>query len=134
MADLALFSFLKIIAKINKFTHILNYQRNEELQASLDSIKATLQAKESDQGQLISERDYEVQKAKAEAAELRARVAQSEATLRKERGEYQTGREQMEESHQSEVNTIREQMESLKSNNQRYTEELDEVKEKLADS
>lgn len=40
----------------------------------------------------------------------------------------------MEESHQSELNTIREQMESLKSNNQRYTEELDEVKEKLADS
>jgi class 3 adenylate cyclase len=31
MADLALFSFLKIIAKINKFTHILNYQRNKEL-------------------------------------------------------------------------------------------------------
>lgn len=26
VADLALFSFLKIIAKINKFTHILAYQ------------------------------------------------------------------------------------------------------------
>lgn len=25
MADLALFSFLKIIAKINKYTHIVNY-------------------------------------------------------------------------------------------------------------
>jgi class 3 adenylate cyclase len=28
MADLALFSFLKIIAKINKYQHILDYQRN----------------------------------------------------------------------------------------------------------
>jgi Adenylate and Guanylate cyclase catalytic domain len=25
LADLALFSFLKIIAKINKYTHIVNY-------------------------------------------------------------------------------------------------------------
>jgi ElaB/YqjD/DUF883 family membrane-anchored ribosome-binding protein len=67
-------------------------------------------------------------------AELRNRVTESQATLRKERVEYQTGREQMEESHQSEINTIIEQLEILKSNNQRYTEELDEVKEKLADS
>jgi hypothetical protein len=40
----------------------------------------------------------------------------------------------MEERHQSEINAIIEQMESLKSDNQRYTEDLDEVKEKLADS
>ena len=67
-------------------------------------------------------------------AELRNRVTESQATLRKERVEYQTGREQMEESHQSEINTIIEQLEILKSNNHRYTEELQEVKEKLADS
>ena len=31
MADMALFSFLKIIAKINKFAHILEYRQDERL-------------------------------------------------------------------------------------------------------
>ncbi len=31
LADLALFSFLKIIAKINKYSHILDYQKNQGL-------------------------------------------------------------------------------------------------------
>ena len=31
MADMAVFSFLKIIAKLNKYDHILEYADNEEL-------------------------------------------------------------------------------------------------------
>lgn len=31
VADFAVFSFLKIIAKINKFAHITEYNKNEQL-------------------------------------------------------------------------------------------------------
>jgi class 3 adenylate cyclase len=31
LADLALFSFIKVIAKINKFSHILEYRQDEGL-------------------------------------------------------------------------------------------------------
>ena len=42
LADLSLFSFLKIIAKINKFTHILKYQKNEELQKRMPGFKVRM--------------------------------------------------------------------------------------------
>ena len=32
LADMSVFSFLKIIAKLNKFKHVTNYNTNEELQ------------------------------------------------------------------------------------------------------
>jgi len=35
IADLALFSFLKIISKINKFEHIAKYSRRPELREKL---------------------------------------------------------------------------------------------------
>lgn len=42
MADLALFSFLKIIAKINKLTHILEYSHNEAMNARLPGYKVKM--------------------------------------------------------------------------------------------
>jgi hypothetical protein len=35
LADLSLFSFLKVIAKINKFSHILKYREDLDLKARL---------------------------------------------------------------------------------------------------
>jgi hypothetical protein len=35
LADLSLFSFLKVIAKINKFSHILKYREDPDLKARL---------------------------------------------------------------------------------------------------
>ena len=42
MADLALFSFLKIIAKINKFSHILDYRHNEKLNERMPGYKVKM--------------------------------------------------------------------------------------------
>lgn len=42
MADLALFSFIKIIAKINKFTHILDYRNNEALNERMPGYKVKM--------------------------------------------------------------------------------------------
>jgi Adenylate and Guanylate cyclase catalytic domain len=42
MADLALFSFLKIIAKINKFSHILDYRNNEKLNERMPGYKVKM--------------------------------------------------------------------------------------------
>lgn len=36
VADMAVFSFLKIIAKLNKYDHILEYSENEELLRQVD--------------------------------------------------------------------------------------------------
>lgn len=41
-ADLALFSFLKIIAKINKFSHILDYRNNEQLALRMPGYKVKM--------------------------------------------------------------------------------------------
>lgn len=35
VADLALFSFLKVLAKINKLSHILDYRKNADLNARM---------------------------------------------------------------------------------------------------
>lgn len=42
MADLALFSFLKIIAKINKFSHILQYRNNQALNDRMPGYKVKM--------------------------------------------------------------------------------------------
>ena len=42
IADLALFSFLKVIAKINKLRHILEYSRNEKLLEKLPEFKVNM--------------------------------------------------------------------------------------------
>ena len=42
MADLALFSFLKIIAKINKFSHILDYSNNVALNERMPGYKVKM--------------------------------------------------------------------------------------------
>jgi hypothetical protein len=41
-ADLALFSFLKIIAKINKFSHILDYRNNQALNERMPGYKVKM--------------------------------------------------------------------------------------------
>jgi len=42
IGDLALFSFLKVIAKINKFTHILNYRHDEALKQRMPNYKVKM--------------------------------------------------------------------------------------------
>lgn len=42
IADMSLFSFLKIIAKINKFSHILEYSKNPELNARMPGYKVKM--------------------------------------------------------------------------------------------
>jgi hypothetical protein len=42
VADLALFSFLKVIAKINKFSHILEYRNNENLKERMPGYKVKM--------------------------------------------------------------------------------------------
>ena len=42
IADMALFSFAKIVAKINKYTHILKYNRNQELQQKMTNYKVAM--------------------------------------------------------------------------------------------
>jgi hypothetical protein len=39
---MALFSFLKIIAKVNKFQHILDYRKDPGLQAHLPGYKVEM--------------------------------------------------------------------------------------------
>lgn len=42
IADMALFSFLKVIAKINKYSHILEYRKEPGLQARIDNYKVEM--------------------------------------------------------------------------------------------
>ena len=42
IADLALFSFIKIIAKINKYSHILRYSRDPELNRRMPGYKVKM--------------------------------------------------------------------------------------------
>lgn len=42
IADMALFSFLKIIAKINKLSHILAYRQDKELNARMPDYKVKM--------------------------------------------------------------------------------------------
>mmetsp|Transcript_43369 Transcript_43369/g.41792 ORF Transcript_43369/g.41792 Transcript_43369/m.41792 type:complete len:217 (+) Transcript_43369:2106-2756(+) len=42
MADLALFSFIKVISKINKYTHILEYRNDKELQRRMPGYKVKM--------------------------------------------------------------------------------------------
>ena len=42
ICDMALFSFLKIIAKINKVQHILDYRKDEELKSRMPNYKVEL--------------------------------------------------------------------------------------------
>jgi len=42
IADMSLFSFLKIIAKINKFSHILEYSKNPDLNARMPGYKVKM--------------------------------------------------------------------------------------------
>lgn len=42
IADMSLFSFLKIIAKINKFSHILEYNKNPDLNARMPGYKVKM--------------------------------------------------------------------------------------------
>lgn len=42
VVDLALFSFIKIIAKINKYTHILKYSRDPELNRRMPNYRVKL--------------------------------------------------------------------------------------------
>ena len=41
-ADLALFSFLKIISKTNKFKHILEYRKNKKLNERIEGYKVRM--------------------------------------------------------------------------------------------
>ncbi len=42
VADMALFSFLKIIAKINKYSHILEYRKDEQLNDRMPDYKVKM--------------------------------------------------------------------------------------------
>jgi hypothetical protein len=42
ICDMALFSFLKIIAKINKVQHILDYRKDEELKLRMPNYKVEM--------------------------------------------------------------------------------------------
>lgn len=42
IADLSVFSFLKIIAKLNKYTHILKYNENKEMQRKVKGFKVEM--------------------------------------------------------------------------------------------
>jgi len=42
IADLALFSFVKIVAKINKYSHILSYSRDPELNKRMPGYKVKM--------------------------------------------------------------------------------------------
>jgi hypothetical protein len=42
LADLSLFSFIKIIAKINKLSHILEYRNDAELNARMPGYKVKM--------------------------------------------------------------------------------------------
>lgn len=42
VADLALFSFIKVIAKINKLTHILEYREDPALNARMPGYKVKM--------------------------------------------------------------------------------------------
>ena len=42
MADLSVFSFLKIIAKLNKFNHILAYNKDKEMQKRIPGFKVKM--------------------------------------------------------------------------------------------
>jgi hypothetical protein len=42
IADMSAFSFLKIIAKLNKYEHILEYAENEELTSKIKDFKCKM--------------------------------------------------------------------------------------------
>lgn len=42
IADVSVFSFLKIIAKLNKYEHILMYNKNPELQKRVKNFKVEM--------------------------------------------------------------------------------------------
>ena len=42
ICDMALFSFLKIIAKINKVQHILDYRKDEELKSRMPNYQVEM--------------------------------------------------------------------------------------------
>lgn len=42
IADLSVFSFLKIIAKLNKYEHILRYNENAEIQRKVKGFKVEM--------------------------------------------------------------------------------------------
>lgn len=42
MADASIFSFLKVIAKLNKFKHILKYNKNEEMQRRIHDFRVEM--------------------------------------------------------------------------------------------
>jgi hypothetical protein len=42
VADFALFSFIKVIAKINKLTHILEYRKDERLNLRMPDYKVKM--------------------------------------------------------------------------------------------
>lgn len=42
IADLSVFSFLKIIAKLNKYKHILKYNDNDEMNKRIDDFKVKM--------------------------------------------------------------------------------------------